>query len=101
MLPPEQEIEEPAQLRFLRRLVTVLTAVMIGGVVLIIALLVIRLNEKPSVLPESVVLPEGVEAKAVTMGENWYAIVTQNDEIMIFDRLSGALRQRVQIEAGD
>ncbi|WP_439140622.1 DUF6476 family protein [Planktotalea sp.] len=97
MLPPEQEIEEPAQLRFLRRLVTVLTAVMIGGVVLIIALLVIRLNDKPAMLPENVVLPEGVEAKAVTLGESWYGIVTQTDEILIFDRLTGKLRQRLQI----
>ena len=101
MLPPEQEIEEPAQLRFLRRLVTVLTAVMIGGVVLIIALLVIRLNDKPAMLPETVVLPEGVEAKAVTQGEKWFAIVTESDEILIFDRLSGKLQQRVQIEAFD
>ncbi|WP_095532986.1 DUF6476 family protein [Planktotalea arctica] len=97
MLPPEQEIEEPAQLRFLRRLVTVLTAVMIGGVLLIITLLVIRLNDKPALLPELVVLPEGIEAKAVTMGESWYAIVTQSDEILIYDRLTGKLRQRVEI----
>jgi hypothetical protein len=97
MLPPEQEIEEPAQLRFLRRLVTVLTTVMIGGVVLIIALLVIRLNEKPSMLHELVTLPEGVEAKAVTLGESWYGIVTQTDEILIFDRFTEKLRQRIQI----
>lgn len=76
---------------------TVLTAVMIGGVVLIIALLVIRLNDKPTMLPENVVLPEGVEAKAVTLGESWYGIVTQTDEILIFDRLTGKLRQRLQI----
>ena len=101
MLPPEQEIEEPAQLRFLRRLVTVLTAVMVGGVVLIIALLVIRLNDKPAMLPETVVLPKGVEAKAVTMGETWYAIVTQGDEILIFERLSGKLHQRVLINIKD
>lgn len=101
MLPPEQEIEEPAQLRLLRRLVTVLTAVMIGGVVLIIALLVIRLNDKPAMLPETVVLPKGVEAKAVTMGETWYAIVTQGDEILIFERLSGKLHQRVLIDIKD
>jgi len=101
MLPPEQEIEEPAQLRFLRRLVTVLTAVMIGGVVLIIALLVIRLNDKPTILPETVVLPAGVKAKAVTIGETWYAIVTQGDEILIFERLSGKLHQRVLIDIKD
>ena len=98
MLPPEQEIEEPTQLRFLRRLVTVLTAVMIGGVLLIIALLVIRLNDKPALLPEMIVLPDGVEAKAVTMGDNWYGIVTQSDEILIYYRLRGSLLQRVQIE---
>lgn len=70
---------------------------MIGGVVLIIALLVIRLNDKPAMLPENVALPEGVEAKAVTLGESWYGIVTQTDEILIFDRLTGKLRQRLQI----
>ena len=70
---------------------------MIGGVVLIIALLVIRLNEKPSMLPELVTLPEGVEAKAVTLGESWYGIVTQTDEILIFDRFTEKLRQRIQI----
>ncbi|MEN8894304.1 MAG: DUF6476 family protein, partial [Planktotalea arctica] len=92
-----QEFEEPAQLRLLRRLVTVLTAVIFGGVLLIITLLVIRLNDKPALLPELVVLPEGIEAKAVTMGESWYAIVTQSDEILIYDRLTGKLRQRVEI----
>lgn len=102
MLPPEvEEVEEPTQLRFLRRLVTVLTAVMIGGVLLIITLLVIRLNDKPALLPELVVLPEGVEAKAITMGESWYAIVTQGDEILIYDRLSGKLRQRVAIKPSE
>ena len=70
---------------------------MIGGVVLIIALLVIRLNDKPALLPEMIVLPDGVEAKSVTMGENWYAIVTQTNEILIFERLSGKLHQRIEI----
>jgi len=71
---------------------------MIGGVLLIIALLVIRLNDKPALLPEMIVLPDGVEAKAVTMGDNWYGIVTQSDEILIYHRLRGSLLQRVQIE---
>ena len=84
-------------MRFLRRLVTLLTAVMIGGVLLIMTLLVIRLNDKPALLPELVVLPQGVEAKALTMGESWYAIVTEDDEILIYDRLTGKLRQRVEI----
>ena len=78
---------------------TVLTAVMIGGVLLIITLLVIRLNDKPALLPETVVLPKGIEAKAFTQGENWFAIVAQSDEILIYDRLTGKLVQQVQIQS--
>lgn len=94
-------MEEPPQLRFLRRLVTVLTAVMIGGVVLIIALLVIRLNSAPDLLPQTITLPDGARATAFTQGEGWYAVVTDQNEILIFDRLRGTLRQSIQIETID
>jgi hypothetical protein len=33
----------------------------------------------------------------VTLGESWYGIVTQTDEILIFDRFTEKLRQRIQI----
>ena len=88
---------EPANLRFLRRLVTVLTAVMICGVVLVVGLLVTRLNRSAPPLPDQIVLPEGVTARAFTQGPDWYAIVTEDDQILIFDRLTGALRQTVRI----
>ena len=54
---------EPANLRWLRRLVTTLTAVLILGVIAIVALLVIRLNAVatgPSLaLPAEIALPDG------------------------------------------
>ncbi len=50
-------------------------------------------------LPDQVTLPEGVRADAVTMGQGWYAIVTDDDRILIFDRASGELRQSVEIAA--
>ena len=93
----EENEVDPSLVRYLKLLVTTLAGVMIVGLVAVIALLVIRLNEKPSMLPELVTLPEGVEAKAVTLGESWYGIVTQTDEILIFDRFTGKLRQRIQI----
>ena len=89
---------EPANLRFLRRLVTVLTVVMIAGVLVVIGLLVTRLNRAAPVLPSEITLPDGAEARAFTQGPDWYAIVTTNDEILIFDRLTGALRQTVEID---
>jgi hypothetical protein len=94
---PGPDLPEPANLRFLRRLVTVLTVVMIAGVVTVIGLLVIRL-QTPALpaLPETIVLPEGVVPEAVTFGGDWIAVVA-GDEILIFGAGDGALRQRIAV----
>ncbi len=89
---------EPANLRFLRRLVTVLTAVMICGVLVVIGLLVTRLNRDTPTLPHQIALPDGAEPRAFTQGPDWYAVVTSNNQILIYDRLTGALRQTIQID---
>ena len=89
---------EPANLRFLRRLVTVLTLVMILGIAAVVGLLVLRLSTPPRpVLPATVKLPDGVRAEAVTFGAGWYAVVTDAHTILIFDSATGALRQSVGI----
>ncbi|MFD2738433.1 DUF6476 family protein [Sulfitobacter aestuarii] len=90
--------DEPANLRFLRRLVTVLTVVMICGVLVVIFLLVTRLRERGPDLPDSITLPDGSEAVNFTIGAGWYGVITSDDEILIFDRLSGKLRQKVTID---
>ena len=94
---PEDPIEEPANLRFLRRLVTVLTAVMIGGVILITALIVIRTNQAATPLPDTITLPDGTTATAFTQARNWYAVVTEDDQILIFGRDTGRLLQTIEI----
>lgn len=89
---------EPPQLRFLRRLVTVLTAVMILGLLTITALLVIRLGAaRPLPLPDEIALPNGARATAITRGPNWYAVVTEDDRILIYSLETGALRQEIWI----
>lgn len=96
--PLDSETEnEPRQLKFLRHLVTGLTAVMVCGVVAIVALLVIRLSNTGPQLPENVALPAGVSARAVTFGEGWIAVVTEDDRILILNSLSGSVRQDIQI----
>ena len=89
---------EPANLAFLRRLVTVLTVVMIAGVLTVIALLVTRLTRDTPLLPSEITLPDGAEARAFTQGDDWYAVVTSDNHILIFDRLTGALRQTVAVD---
>ncbi|MFD1912384.1 DUF6476 family protein [Halodurantibacterium flavum] len=92
----------PRELRFLKRLVTALTGVMIAGLLIIIVLLVTRLTQIPEqagiALPETIALPEGTRATAFTQGQGWYAIVTDTGEILIYDAQTGALRQRIAIE---
>jgi hypothetical protein len=90
--------EDARNLRFLRRLVTALTATMILGVLAIVILLVIRL-QAPSgpYIPEAIALPEGVTATAYTQGTGWIAIVTSDDEILIYDPDGHDLLRRIPI----
>ncbi|MGX9354787.1 DUF6476 family protein [Roseobacteraceae bacterium S113] len=89
--------ELPPSLKLLKTLVTLLTLVMIGGVVTVVALLVMRLGAEPPIVPDTITLPDGARAQAFTQGADWYAVVTDTNEILIFDRLTGELRQTVEI----
>jgi hypothetical protein len=90
---------EVKNLRFLRILVTTLTATMILGLLTIVALLVIRFTGETATLsvPDEITLPDGTTATAFTRGVGWYAIVTGNDQILIYDAATNALRQTVKI----
>lgn len=80
----------------MQKLVTVLTVTMIGGVLIIIALLVIRLNDDAVSLPASVTLPNGTKPVAFTQTKDWYAVVTEDNRILIFD-LNGELSQTLDV----
>lgn len=86
------------RLRWLSRLVAVLTLTMIAGVVTITALLVTRLSTPaPLPLPEEIALPEGARALAVTAAPGWYAVVTDDDRLLVYDRDRGTLLRQVEI----
>ena len=93
---PLIEPELPPSLRFLKHLVTLLTITMIVGVITVVALLVTRLPQVAAgpALPTSLTLPAGVQARAVTMGTGWIAVVTSDDHILIF-AMDGTLRQDI------
>lgn len=96
---PATEDRDPLNLRVLRILVTVLTVTMIVGLITVVAVFVTRFESgSPVALPDQVTLPEGETARAVTFGPDWYAVVTANDLILIYDRASGDLRQTVTID---
>lgn len=97
-LPEEPEL--PPSLRLLKRLVTVLTLVMIGAVITITWLFVTRLPNfaAPPALPENLALPQGSTVQAVTMGTGWIAVVTQDQHILIFSS-DGKLLQDIPVVA--
>ncbi len=95
---PDDDPVLPPSLRILRTLVFVLTVVMILGFVVLIGAFVIRLNANPLTLPDAIDLPDGVKATAFTQGGDWYAVVTDDNRILIYDRTNGALRQTVTLE---
>jgi len=49
-------------------------------------------------LPSSITLPDGSKAKAFTQGVDWFAVVTEDNRILIYDRATGELRQVMEIE---
>ena len=100
----DMDEQAPAQdaklLRYLKWLVTGLTATMILGFLTIVALFVMRFNAMSDVeLPDTIVLPEGAAAIAFTQGDDWFAVVTADDEILIYSRVTGNLRQRIKVES--
>lgn len=93
--PPEEET--PPDLRFLKLLVTTLAGVMIVGVVVVAATLVIRLSAQPTTLalPDQISLPDGVTLQAVTLSRDWVVVVSDAGEILLYDRATGGLINRV------
>ena len=94
----EPSAGEVRHLKFLKWLVTILTVTMIGGVLTVVALLVMQfgaMNDVP--LPEEIVLPSGVTAVGFTQGDSWFAVVTEDNQILIYSRATGEITQTVQI----
>ncbi len=79
-------------------MVMLLTAVMIGGVLVTFALIVIRLSDRTPTLPDQIKLPDGAKAQAVTIGNNWFAVVTDDNRILIFDKTTGKQRQQISLD---
>jgi len=73
---------------------------MIFGLITVIVLLVIRLQAIPAsapVLPDEVALPEGVTAEAITFGRGWYAVVTGDDRILVYDAENHTLMSETKV----
>ena len=97
---PTTEDQPPldtGNLRFLRILVTVLTATMIAGLIAIFTVIVIRFpgGSDALALPDAIELPDGVEPEAVTIMTDRIVVIA-GQEILVFDR-NGGVQHRIDL----
>ena len=90
--------QQVPHLTFLKRLVTVLTLTMIAGIAVLVTLVFIRFQDaKPNAtFPSQISLPDGTTPIAYTRTRDWYAIITEEDNILIYDN-TGALVQSIPV----
>jgi len=88
--------------RFLKILVTTLTVTTIVGLIVLISVIVMRVQDMGAqsapIAFDQLTLPDGAAAVGYTKGRDWHAVVTDDDRILIFDTATGALRQEITVK---
>ncbi|WP_073129212.1 DUF6476 family protein [Palleronia salina] len=85
-------------LTVLKWLVIALTATMLVGMMALVWLFFTRFPAPGPALPDQIALPDGARATAFTRGSGWLAVVTGDNEILIFSPDGETLRQRIRID---
>ena len=98
--PPNANIQLPRNLRFLQRLVTLLTVSMIVGILTIAALLAFKLRSENINFPQTLTLPDGTKPIAFTQTKDWYSIITDADQVLIFKN-DGTLINSILIQEAE
>ena len=99
-LPPNVDFQLPKNLRFLQRLVTMLTASMIIGILVIVTLLVIKIRSEYQNFPNNLLLPGGTKPVAFTQTKDWYSVVTEDNDILIYKN-DGTLFKSIKVSGLD
>lgn len=77
---------------------------LIIGVITVVGALVTRMPASfgevaaGPALPDSITLPGGARAQAVTFGAGWIAVVTTDEQILVYSA-TGALQQQLALRA--
>ena len=95
--PPNGDFQLPRNLRFLQRLVTLLTVSMILGILTIAALLAFKLRSENINFPQTLTLPDGTKPIAFTQTKDWYSIVSETNEILIYKN-DGTLIKSITVQ---
>ena len=86
-------------MRYLKWLVTALSVTMIAGFIVLVTVVVMRFNQSAPgpAFPDSLALPAGVTAEAVTRGPDYLLVVGTEGRVFVFSPDGQHVRQEIQI----
>lgn len=73
---------------------------MIVGILIIVTLLVIKIRSEDLNFPNNLLLPDGIKPVAFTQTKDWYSIVTEDNDILIYKN-DGTLIKSIKVSGLD
>ena len=70
---------------------------MIGGILIIAALLAFKLRSEGIKFPQTLILPDGTKPIAFTQTKDWYSVITDEDQILIYKN-DGTLIRSITVQ---
>ncbi|MCB1331863.1 MAG: hypothetical protein KDK28_21390 [Maritimibacter sp.] len=91
--------QDAALVRYLKWLVTALSVTMIAGFIVLVTVVVMRFNQGAGgpAFPDSIALPAGVTAQAVTRGPDYLLVVGTEGRVFVLSTDGQELRQEIEI----
>ena len=73
---------------------------MIVGILIIVTLLVIKIRSENLNFPSNLLLPDGTKPVAFTQTKDWYSVVTEDNDILIYKN-DGTLIKSIKVSGLD
>lgn len=73
---------------------------MIVGILIIVTLLVIKIRSEDLNFPNNLLLPDGIKPVAFTQTKDWYSVVTEDNDILIYKN-DGTLIKSIKVSVLD
>ena len=73
---------------------------MIVGILIIVTLLVIKIRSEDLNFPSNLLLPDGTKPVAFTQTKDWYSVVTEDNDILIY-KIDGTLIKSIKVSGLD
>ena len=73
---------------------------MIVGILIIVTLIVIKIRSEDLNFPSNLLLPDGTKPVAFTQTKDWYSVVTEDNDILIYKN-DGTLIKSIKVSGLD